>query len=313
METLADYLRARRTLVEPIDVGLPAGSRQRRVAGLRREEVAMLAGISSDYYLRLEQGRELHPSLPVLNGLALALRLDQAAVAHLHRLARPYLGERRQLDDTVSVSVRTLVEQMPAIPAYVLNRYLDILYVNALGRALSADFRPGNNLAKLVFFATSIHDKTWRATARRTAAYLRSSVDPTDDGPEITSLLENLHAGGAEFTEIWSRHETLSAWGTPTTFSHPEVGPIELRYQTFDLPATGGQMLGMFVPAPGGPSAECLQMLMLFTRDPANTEGVPITPRNTGTTPPQVAALYRRSMSKNQQHLDSAGTTWTSA
>ncbi len=280
---LADYLRARRRMVEPVDVGLPPGPGQRRVPGLRREEVAMLAGISGDYYLRLEQGRELHPSTTVLEGLARALRLDATSAAHLRRLARPPLNATAALDNTVSPSLRALIESMPTIPAYLLNRYLDIIYVNRLAGLLSPGFRVGNNIVKLMFHPAVPRDALWATTARRGVAYLRSSVDPLDEGPEITDLLTQLRAMTPEFDELWDLHETGEPAGNPSVFSHVAVGPIELRYQTFKLPGTGGQILGMFVPAPGGPSADKLEMLSLMTELSAD-EGGRLAPRQTGTT-----------------------------
>ncbi|RFA20067.1 helix-turn-helix transcriptional regulator [Subtercola boreus] len=281
---LAEFLRARRSVVDPSDVALPLSPSPRRVAGLRREEVAMLAGISSDYYLRLEQAREHHPSPAVLEGLTRALCLDAAAAAHLRRLARPPIRGTLRLDNSVSPSLIALIESMPTIPTYLLNRYLDIIYVNRLAPLLSPGFRVGNNLLKLTFHPAVPRDAYWRATARRTIGYFRSSVDPLDEGPELAQLLSELHALDPEFTAIWNLHETGSSSGYPSAFHHKAIGSVELRYQTFDLPGTGGQMLGMFLPPPGGPSAEKLQMLALLADDLQAAEGVRPAPRKTGTT-----------------------------
>ncbi|NQX36436.1 helix-turn-helix transcriptional regulator [Herbiconiux sp. VKM Ac-2851] len=283
---LAQFLRARRSLVEPADVGVPPSRSPRRVAGLRREEVAMLAGISADYYLRLEQGRELHPSTGVLEGLTRALALDPDGAAHLHRLAHPAAPGTAAVD-TVNASLIGLISSMPSIPAHVVNRRLDIIYINALGRMLSPAFRVGENLVKLTFHPELPRDAYWRLTAPRAVAYLRASVDPHDDGPEMTRLLEELRALDPAFEAMWARHETRKPAGHPSTFTHPEVGSIELRYQTFDLPGTGGQTLGMYVAAPGSPSAEKIQRLSLLCalNDPA-AEGDRLAPRKSGGTTP---------------------------
>jgi transcriptional regulator with XRE-family HTH domain len=268
---LAAFLRARRSLVEPEDIGLPRGSSPRRVVGLRREEVALIAGISSDYYLKLEQGREGNPSAAVLEGLATALALDADGIAHLHRLARPSIVQATLPDDEVSPSLLGLIRSMPSIPAHVVNRYLDIIHVNALAEVLSPGFRVGNNLVKLMFNPLVPRDAYWRATARRAVAYLRGSVDPHDGSPRLIRLLDELTAMDPEFAAMWERHETSSPAGNPSVFSHPVVGLVEVRYQTFDLPGTGGQVLGMYIPAPGGPSAEKLQLLSLLAAESASS------------------------------------------
>ena len=285
LSPLARFLRARRGMIEPEDVGLPRGRSPRRVAGLRREEAAMLAGISADYYLKLEQGRELNPSTAVLEGLITALALDADGAAYLHRLTRPVVAAAADTRraESVSPSLLGLIASMPSVPAHVVNRYLTILYVNPLAQLLSPGFTVGNNLVKLTFHPDLPRDAYWRLTAPRAVAYLRASVDPYDDGPEITTLLDDLRALDPAFETMWCRHEARMPAGHPSTFSHPEVGAIELRYQTFDLPGTGGQALGMYVPAPGSPSAEKLQMLSLVTGRPA-AESDRVAPRKSGGT-----------------------------
>ena len=163
---LGDYLRARREQICPEDVGLVAGMR-RRVAGLRREEVATLAGISSAYYLRLEQGRDTRPSEQVVEALARALRLDLKATEYLHRLATGVGSRRPQAADTVAESLRRLIDQVP-VPVVLGNCYMDVLAANACARALAPGFSPGRNLLHWVFMlrppeiSTSIG--TWSPT-----------------------------------------------------------------------------------------------------------------------------------------------------
>src|SRR5947209_12485370 len=141
---LGDYLRARRDRVRPEEVGLIAGDR-RRVPGLRREELALLAGISTDYYLRLEQGRDQHPSAQVLDALAEALQLDTEATAHLHRLARPTSRRRaRPRVERVPAGIAQLLGQLP-LPALVTSKHMDVLAANSLAGALSPNFAVGHN------------------------------------------------------------------------------------------------------------------------------------------------------------------------
>jgi transcriptional regulator with XRE-family HTH domain len=148
---LGSYLRARRELVQPDSVGL-AVNRVRRVAGLRREEVAMLAGISSDYYLRLEQGRDRHPSIQVLEALARVLRLDQAATDHLLGLAspRPRHRQRHPRRETVPIGIQQLLDVL-GLPAFVEGRYFDVLAANSLARSLSPNLQVGQNRLRAVF------------------------------------------------------------------------------------------------------------------------------------------------------------------
>ena len=148
---LGEYLRARRELVRPEDVSLPNVGR-RRVPGLRREELAMLAGISSGYYLRLEQGRDHHPSAHVLNALARALQLDEYATAHLHSLSQPTVARRRTGEsERAPESVTRLITSWSTTPAFVQGRHMDVLAANALASAVSPVFSPGVNIVQATF------------------------------------------------------------------------------------------------------------------------------------------------------------------
>ena len=148
---LGQYLRARRDLVRPEDVGL-ANSGRRRVPGLRREELATLAGISADYYLRLEQGTSHHPSAEVIAALARALQLDEDATAHLHALAHWAVDRRRREEpERAPASIEQLIAAWPSTPAFVIGRRLDVLAANALASTLSPCWSPGNNLVRAVF------------------------------------------------------------------------------------------------------------------------------------------------------------------
>jgi transcriptional regulator with XRE-family HTH domain len=246
---LAEYLKARRALVRPEDVGLPAPTAHRRVAGLRREEVAMIAGISSDYYLRMEQGRELNPSSTVLNGLVKALRLDRDAALHLHEIARPSLGTAMFSDRMLSPSTLELVESMRMIPIYIATRYLDILYVNELADSMIPRLQAGQNIVKNVFEAGAAQSEIGLAIARRVVAAFRSGIDPLDDSADLLTLLAELH-GFEYFTEFWERHDTFAASGMAIPMWHSVAGELPLRLLTFRIPSTGGQVLGMYVAEP---------------------------------------------------------------
>src|SRR6476619_4121274 len=150
---IGEYLRARRELVQPEDVGVQDLGR-RRTPGLRREEVAMLAGVSSDYYIRLEQGRDQHPSVQVLDALARALQLDDDATAHLHALATPVARRRRRSTprpEKVPTGIAQLIATWHETPAYVYGRYMDVLAANALATALGPHYVPGTNMLRAAF------------------------------------------------------------------------------------------------------------------------------------------------------------------
>ena len=184
---LGEYLRARRELVSPESAGIPHIGR-RRVPGLRRDELSLLAGVSTDYYVRLEQGRDRHPSAQVLDALARALQLDDDATAHLHALAGP---ERRthhsgQRPDRVPPSIQQLIAGWHATPAYVQGRRLDVLAANPLASALSPMFTPGVNLLRAAFLDPSVRTlfgDQWESLAHNTIAGLRALIGPEVDDP----------------------------------------------------------------------------------------------------------------------------------
>jgi transcriptional regulator with XRE-family HTH domain len=188
---LGNYLRARREQIRPEDVGLDAGPR-RRVPGLRREELAMLAGISVDYYLRLEQGRDQHPSLQVLDALARALRLDIKATEHLHRLAglRP-AHNPRPVAQTTADGLDQLIEQI-SLPAIVTNRYQDVLAANAIARALSPGFNPGQNFLRWRLLAPAARDffVDWDEATEVAVSGLRESAAGDLDDPRLRAMID---------------------------------------------------------------------------------------------------------------------------
>jgi transcriptional regulator with XRE-family HTH domain len=272
---LGDFLRARRGLVQPEDVGIVPGGR-RRVPGLRREELALLAGISSDYYLRLEQGRDQHPSEQVLDALAGALGLDATATAHLHGLARPR-RQRRVRAERVPVGVAELLAQLP-MPAFVTGRCLDVLASNSLAVALSPSFARGKNVLREVFLSPADHalHLDWDRATAGVVGGLRGSADPDD--PRLASLVGELSIKSERFRTLWARADVGHRRGGTSHLMHPEVGDLVLRQSKFQVPDTEGQQLVVYHAEPGTDSAERHSLLGSIA-----VSGPPA-PRNSGAT-----------------------------
>ncbi|GAA4739162.1 helix-turn-helix transcriptional regulator [Modestobacter marinus] len=261
---VGEYLRARREQVRPDDVGITATG-SRRVPGLRRDELAMLAGISSEYYTRLEQGRDRHPSAQVLDAVARALGLDAASTSHLHDLADPAPRRRRtSRTERVRPSVAQLLAAWDRTPAFVQGRHLDVLAANPLAVALSPLFHPGTNLLRSVLLDPDAHqlDPAWEATAAQLVAVLRSAAGPDVDDPHLTELVGELSVRSELFRRLWARHDVRRhPGGGVYRVAHPQVGDLELRYDKFTLADAGDQVLVVYQAEPGSRSAEALTLL----------------------------------------------------
>lgn len=255
---LGDYLRARRGQVTPQEVGLVPGPR-RRVAGLRRDELAMLAGISSEYLQRLEQGRDRHPSTEVLDAIARALCMDNKATAYLHQLAHP--APLLPGDEQVGPALAGFVDQLP-MPALIVSRYQDVLAANALAEALSPGFRVGRNLSRWRFLEPAAREvyPEWDDATALAVGGLRelSAADPDD--PVLLDLIDELSGSSARFKQLWAQADVGYTEGI-NHMRHPEVGDVYLTRTKLDVPHSGGQHLLAFHAEPGSPSAAALDRL----------------------------------------------------
>ena len=267
---IGEYLRARRELVQPADVGLPQLAGRRRVPGLRREEVAMLAGVSADYYVRLEQGRDQHPSAQVLDALARALQLDGDAIAHLHSLAAPAARRRRRSSprpERVPGGILQLISTWHETPAYVYGRYMDVLAANPLATALAPYYTPGENLVRATFLDPRLRDRyeDWDRTAAATVAALRALVGPDADDPQLNELVGELSVRSERFRQLWARHDARPKRSGTTRIQHPQVGPLELNYEKLPIADADRQTLCIYHAVPGSPSAQALTLLATAT------------------------------------------------
>ncbi|WP_067835283.1 helix-turn-helix transcriptional regulator [Nocardia lijiangensis] len=260
---LGAYLRARREQVAPSRIHLPVAGGYRRVPGLRREEVALLAGVSMDYYTRLEQGRERRPSAQVVDALAAALHLDEDARLHLFRLAGLSPRAHVAADGRVDPSLLELVDAWPNNPAIVYNRAYDVLAANAIADALFSGWPHSRNLLRAVFTdpAARTFYRDWPAVARNVVAGFRLGHGAAPHDPRVGQVLTELLDASPEFTELWSRHDARGKSLERKRFIHSDVGPLELTMQTFDVRSSPGQELVVYHAEPSTPSAEALALL----------------------------------------------------
>ncbi|MGW7576480.1 helix-turn-helix transcriptional regulator [Streptomyces sp. NPDC054765] len=265
---LGQFLRARRELVQPEDAGIAAGSR-RRVAGLRREEVATLAGVSTDYYVRLEQGRERNPSAQVADALARTLGLDEEAALHLRQLARPAARRPRRTvrPERVSPALLRMMEGWHRTPAVVLGRFLTVLAHNSLGRALFDGHTYSGDLVRLVFLDPDAEEfyPDWERVAVNTAAGLRAAAGTDSDDPRLIGLVGELSVKNEAFRRLWARHDIRQKTHETKRFRHPLVGEITLDYESLTVNSAPGQQLVVYQAAPGSPSEQALSLLGSLT------------------------------------------------
>lgn len=252
---LADLLRSRRDRLQPVEVGLPAGAR-RRTPGLRREEVAQLAGISTTYYTFLEQGRDLRPSTQVLEALARALRLGTAERAHLHTLVRdsPAPTDRRTAE-TLAPAVAALVDHLDPHPTYVTGRSWDVLAANRAARALWTDWPAlapeDRNILWWTFTdpAARIVLVEWESEAAAQLARFRAAAASHPDDRAFLALIDRLHGASPEFRTWWPRHEVAPLSSGIKWIRHPALGEIELHHLVLQVADAAEQKLVTFAPS----------------------------------------------------------------
>jgi transcriptional regulator with XRE-family HTH domain len=259
---LGEYLRARRELTDPADAGLPVVG-VRRTPGLRREEVAMLAGISADYYLRLEQGRDRNPSPQVLQALARVFRLDAVATEHLLSLSTAHPAARRRTRrEVVPAGILRLLDVIN-LPAFVESRMFDVLAANPLATAVSPNLRPGVNRLRSIFLDPAERElyPDWEKTVGGLVAGFRVSIGGNVDDPRIVQLVGELSLGSDKFRRLWARHDVTALAGGTLRLRHPQLGPLELGREKLPIADSGGQILAIYHAEPGSESARALDAL----------------------------------------------------
>jgi transcriptional regulator with XRE-family HTH domain len=267
-----EFLSTRRARISPADAGLPTAGTRRRVTGLRREEVALLAGVSPQYYIRLERGQATSPSPGVVESVAAALRLDDDERAHLNRLLAALTPEARKrrtaaVKDTVSPGIRVLLDSLEHLPAVVFNSRLDVLAVNDLGRALYASMFAGEgpvNSARFMFLeehAARHLFPEWERLAHDTVSILRVEAGRRPDDPALVALIGHLSTRSQAFRTRWAANDVKTHRAGSKTFRHPLIGETTLPFENLTVDAAGDQVLTVFTPQPGSPEHDAIQLL----------------------------------------------------
>ncbi|MFF1377092.1 helix-turn-helix transcriptional regulator [Streptomyces sp. NPDC058308] len=265
---LGRYLRARRARVTPAEAGLPAGTGLRRTPGLRREELATLAGVSVDYYTRLERGREANPSPAVIDALARALRLTGDAHDRLRDLAELASGRLTEphptADHTVRESTLRMLEALAPLPAYVVSRHSYMLAANAPGRALL----PGlwdwpdeqRNVVRYLFLhpVGRVLYRPWEETVAKSVSHLRAIAGTDTDSPQLTNLVGELLLKSPDFARIWERYDVSERGGGTKSFEHPKVGAMTLTYEVMKLARSGDQRMVVYQAPPDTPDEKAM-------------------------------------------------------
>jgi transcriptional regulator with XRE-family HTH domain len=270
---LADFLRSRRARLTPDRAGLPADVRTRRVPGLRRDEVARLAGVSTEYYTRLEQGRAGNPSPEVLEALARALQLDAAEREHLTDLLARSTPARRAptSPQRVRPGLHLMLHTLDRVPAFILGRRTDVLATNRLARAILTDFEalpaPRRNLVRYYLLDPEARERVgdWERIAAETVAMLRLEAGRYPDDRRLADLVGELTLRSPEFTTWWNDHRVLRRTHGTKHYHHPLVGDVHFSYESFQAPGDTDQTLCVYNAEPNSPTAEALQLLNSWT------------------------------------------------
>jgi transcriptional regulator with XRE-family HTH domain len=272
---LSEFLRTRRARLKPEEVGLPGFGRRRRVPGLRREELAQLAGVSVAYYTRLEQGNGRNVSAEVLDSIARALRLTDAEHAHLTHLAKPKQHKKKPAARTQQVrgTLRTLLDSMDGLPAYVVGRRSDILVWNRMAAAVFGDWAElppqERNWARLVFLRPEYRDLfvDWEQKAIDIVCALRMHAGCHPDDPRLSALVGELSVKSEEFRRLWATHDVKEKSHGIKRLRHPLVGDLDLNFESFGTLDDSEQSLVTYHAEPGSPSAQALRLLASWGTD----------------------------------------------
>ncbi|MFM9448769.1 helix-turn-helix transcriptional regulator [Streptomyces acidiscabies] len=268
---IREFLASRRAKITPQQAGLPAYGGNRRVPGLRREEVALLAGVSIDYYVRLERGHIAGASEEVLDAVAGALQLDDAERAHLYDLARAAAkrpARRKRARGPLPDSVLRVLDSMTDSPAFIRNGRLDILAANPLGRALYAPLYADGapqpvNIARFQFLDPRGRDffPEWDESLNTTVSLLRTEAGRAPHDSDLTALVGELVTRSEEFRTAWAKHNVRLHHTGRKSFRHPAVGALTLDFNAMELPAQPGLTLTAYTAEPGSPEHDALQLL----------------------------------------------------
>lgn len=277
---LGEFLRNRRALLQPEDVGLPNHGTRRRVPGLRREELALLAGVSITYYTHLEQGQSTNASDSVLDSLARALRLTADEHAHLRDLARPPKGKRARSPrpEYARAATRRLIGAMPQVPAVVLDGRNNVLAWNPLGHALLAghldaaspdDAAVRPNLTRMLFLDPHTRElyTDWRAEARTALSALRLVAGRHPDDRALAELIGSLMLQSPDFANLWSKHPVRDCTVGTKAMHHPAVGPLSLDFENLHLSDGTGHRMMLYSAPEGSPSDAGLRLLSALIAD----------------------------------------------
>jgi transcriptional regulator with XRE-family HTH domain len=296
------FLTSRRERLTPQDVGLPDFGGRRRVKGLRREEVALIAGMSTEYYVRLERGNATGVSESVLDGISRALRLDEAEHAHLYDLVRaanqgtdPSRRRGPSRPQQVRPNVQQLIDAMRDVPVFVQNGRLDAVATNRLGAALFSEMfvlpqRP-MNAARFAFLDPRAQTfyRDWPGNARQIVALLRAEAGRAPYDRTLTDLVGELATRSEDFRTLWASHDVRAHRTGSKKVHHPVVGDLDLTFEAMDLTSEPGLQLLAFSATPGSPSADGLQLLATWAAtaqlDPLRVEKAVVAPPKSSTSP----------------------------
>ncbi|MFI7339019.1 helix-turn-helix transcriptional regulator [Streptomyces sp. NPDC050085] len=267
---LASFLRTRRSRVDPAAVGIPTDSR-RRVAGLRREEVAHLSGVSVDYYVRLEQGRATQPSEQVLDALARVLGLDGTEREHLYRLARQRRRRAKTPGGRVRPELLRVLDLVPDAPALIMDHRLDVIAGNRLAGLLFGRPLPGLNTARHIFLEEAERGlyADWETCTLDVVGHLRLAAGKYPDDRKLAALIGELSMGSERFRRLWARADVRARTYGRKAYQHPLVGLLELHQENFALPDESGRELIVLSAAPGSPTEDGLRLLAGLGTDSA--------------------------------------------